>query len=247
MTTASSLRKAQRGKMQAPKNAASRATSQPLQTHGPAANAGEQQYAAKELDSKEIVLNSAQALIMEHGFLGLSMRELARHSGVAKGTIYHHFQDKRQIYLTVLERDILQVRRYLDDIVSEPGTFVEKLRRLVQTYFDLQRERRLVIMSALRENATLDDQFSEILKKYRSELLQPIGALIRQGMASGDVRTVHVEMAVLSILGILQGFVVHQMILEDADLDESVVDHIVDLLTHAFLNPGTLHDAGLSS
>lgn len=190
-------------------------------------------------NSRAIVLDSAQALIMEHGFAGLSMRELARHSGIAKGTIYHHFNDKRQIYLDVLERDIHTVRDYLLHIVEQRGSFQAKLRMLVETYFDLQRERRLVIMSALRENATLDDDFSEIVKKYRSELLRPIGALIREGIDAGEVREVDVGLTVLSLLGILQGFVVHQLILENTDIDETVVDHIVSLLVNGLVVNGT--------
>ncbi|MEX1020247.1 MAG: TetR/AcrR family transcriptional regulator [Litorilinea sp.] len=195
-------------------------------------------HTPRELDSKEIVLNSAQKLIMEHGFAGLSMRELARASGIAKGTIYHHFQDKRQIYLNVLERDILVVRDHLLRIVAQSGTFAEKLRTLVHVYFDLQRERRLVIMSALRESPALDDRFSEILKKYRSELLRPIGALIHQGIEAGEVRAVNVDLTVLSLLGILQGFVVHQLILEETDIDETVIEHIVALMAHGIMtNP----------
>jgi TetR/AcrR family transcriptional regulator len=190
---------------------------------------------ARESDSKEMVLNAAQSLIMQHGFTGLSMRELARHSGIAKGTIYHHFQDKREIYLHVLERDILFVRDRLLTIVKQEGSFADKLRALIHVYFDLQRERRLVIMAALRENAALDDQFSEIIKKYRSELLQPIGALIHEGIQNGEVCPIDVDLTVLSLLGILQGFVVHQLILEDTDIDETVVKHIVDLFAHGIM------------
>jgi TetR/AcrR family transcriptional regulator len=166
------------------------------------------------------------------------MRELAKESGIAKGTIYYHFQDKRHIYLSVLERDINQVRDRLLVAVEQDGDFIHKLRLLIQTYFDLQRERRLVIMSALRENTVLGDKFSEILKKYRTELLQPIGALIREGMATGMVRPVDVELTVLSLLGILQGFVVHQLILENADIDNSVIDHIVSQFAHGIMVQG---------
>lgn len=216
--------------------------------------AASQSANARETDSKEMVLNSAQALIMEHGFTGLSMRELARHSGIAKGTIYHHFQDKREIYLTVLERDIDFVRDRLVAVVDAPAAvshgvatagqsaresavgplsqnnFLQKLRALIRVYFELQRERRLVIMLALRESSSIDDKFGEIIKKYRTKLLQPISSLIRKGIDDGEVRPIDVDLAVLSLLGILQSFVIHQLILEDSDIDEAAIDHIVKLL-----------------
>jgi TetR/AcrR family transcriptional repressor of multidrug resistance operon len=57
---------------------------------------------------REAVLNSTLALIKEHGFHGTPMSMIAKHAGVAAGTIYHYFDSKDtliiELYLHVKDR-----------------------------------------------------------------------------------------------------------------------------------------------
>ncbi|MCX2479615.1 TetR/AcrR family transcriptional regulator [Pedobacter sp. MC2016-15] len=57
---------------------------------------------------REAVLNSTLALIKEHGFHGTPMSMIAKHAGVAAGTIYHYFDSKDtlivELYIHVKER-----------------------------------------------------------------------------------------------------------------------------------------------
>lgn len=54
------------------------------------------------------VLNSTLALIKEHGFHGTPMSQIAKHAGVAAGTIYHYFESKEtlivELYVYVKNR-----------------------------------------------------------------------------------------------------------------------------------------------
>jgi TetR/AcrR family transcriptional repressor of multidrug resistance operon len=57
---------------------------------------------------RETVLNSTLALIKEHGFHGTPMSMIAKHAGVAAGTIYHYFDSKEtlivELYIHVKDR-----------------------------------------------------------------------------------------------------------------------------------------------
>ncbi|CAM4226337.1 transcriptional regulator, TetR family [Pedobacter westerhofensis] len=57
---------------------------------------------------RETVLNSTLALIKEHGFHGTPMSMIAKHAGVAAGTIYHYFDSKEtlilELYIYVKDR-----------------------------------------------------------------------------------------------------------------------------------------------
>lgn len=183
------------------------------------------------------MLEAARALLLQHGYAGLSMRELAHRSGLAKGTIYHHFHDKRAIYLSVLERDLSTVRRSIQRAAAE-GDVIERLRRVVRTYFQLHQERRLVILMALRDTTGLEAQMVALFRRYQDELSQPIRAIIADAIAAGVMRPVPVEMTVMSLLGMLQGFIGHQMIFDGRAIGGDVVDHILDLLLHGLL----IHD-----
>ncbi|WP_442588219.1 TetR/AcrR family transcriptional regulator [Pedobacter sp. AW31-3R] len=46
---------------------------------------------------REAVLNSTLALVRKHGFHGTPMSQIAKHAGVAAGTIYHYFESKEAL------------------------------------------------------------------------------------------------------------------------------------------------------
>lgn len=51
---------------------------------------------------RETIIDEASRLFAERGFHGVQMDEIARLSGVAKGTLYNHFGSKDQLYAAVL-------------------------------------------------------------------------------------------------------------------------------------------------
>jgi len=46
---------------------------------------------------REAVLKSTLALVRQHGFHGTPMSQIAKHAGVAAGTIYHYFESKEAL------------------------------------------------------------------------------------------------------------------------------------------------------
>ncbi|WP_206355580.1 TetR/AcrR family transcriptional regulator [Vibrio maerlii] len=50
-------------------------------------------------DKREQILQSAESLVAQSGFQGLSMQKLANEAGVAAGTIYRYFKDKDDLLI----------------------------------------------------------------------------------------------------------------------------------------------------
>src|SRR5262245_31391681 len=105
------------------------------------------------IDSKEAVLDAAQRLINQYGYAGFSMRDLAQQSGLAKATLYHHFEDKREIFLQVLNRDLTVMHNRLVTAAATPGDFATRLRNVTAAFFELTSERGTLMLSTLRQAA----------------------------------------------------------------------------------------------
>jgi TetR/AcrR family transcriptional regulator, cholesterol catabolism regulator len=187
--------------------------------------------------SKEAVLEAAQRLIVERGYAGLSMRELAQESGLAKATLYHHFHDKRSIYSSVLARDLEVVCERLGQAAAEPGDLALRLRAVIHTYLALHEERHLVILQALRESGGDVAELGDLIRRYRDRLLAPVMDLLGEAIDARLVRPINVEMAVMSLFGMLNSFVLHRRLMADIVLDGEVIDHALDLFLHGILTP----------
>ena len=53
-------------------------------------------------DKRDKILQAALELFAEQGFRGTSTAQIAKHAGVATGTLFHHFESKEALYLELL-------------------------------------------------------------------------------------------------------------------------------------------------
>jgi AcrR family transcriptional regulator len=60
------------------------------------------------------VLDVATEYFLKHGYLGASINEMARSSGISKESIYRYFSSKQQLFEAVIGRELVEYRRSLD-------------------------------------------------------------------------------------------------------------------------------------
>lgn len=53
--------------------------------------------------SREKILTAAEAVFLQHGFLGTNMDVIAETAGVSKQTVYAHFKSKEALFIEVVE------------------------------------------------------------------------------------------------------------------------------------------------
>ena len=69
------------------------------------------------MSKKNAILSTAIQLFARNGFKNTSMAELSKTTGVAGGTIFHHFKNKEDIFLTIL-------KEVKNSIISSFGTHI---------------------------------------------------------------------------------------------------------------------------
>jgi TetR/AcrR family transcriptional regulator len=186
-------------------------------------------------DSKDAILDAAQDLIAQHGYAGFSIRDLSRESGLAKGTIYHHFQDKREIYRYVMERDFSELVGRLDEAVATTEDPVAWLRCFVRAYLRQANERRTHIRALLRELGAMEGEMRQMALKIREGVAGPVAAVIQRGMAQGRFRDVPPQVAVMALIGALNTYIAWQLVVDEDNIDESVADTILDTILYGLI------------
>ncbi len=186
------------------------------------------------INSKESILEAAEQLIAIHGYAGLSMRELSKHSGVAKSTLYHYFQDKREIYLNVLERDFRTLAEELDQAAQSAGGDVEdRLRAVISTYLTAVLERGVIALNALRRSGNFDAEMQEFFCERRDAFLQPFRTLLEEGVEEGLLREdLDIELAILSLLGMMNSFVGQRLLFGGDHGDPFILPPLERIVEH---------------
>lgn len=180
-------------------------------------------------DTKTMIVRQAKGLFAARGYRGVSVREIAEACGLGKATLYHHFRDKRELYLEVLDSDADQLVRVLGTAARQGSTSRERITNIATAYFRLQNEQRHVILLILRDVGGLEQEIRELVTRRGREMLRPIRAVIEEGMANGELRPVDSQLASLALLSMLHILITRQMLISDAEAGEAEVHHMVDL------------------
>jgi len=91
------------------------------------------------MSKKEIILEIATKLFAEKGFKETSVSELSRITGAAEGTIFYHFKNKEEIFLSVLKNVKEGIIREFEQYISEKKfeTGIEMMENIIFFYLYL--------------------------------------------------------------------------------------------------------------
>ena len=199
-----------------------------------------QNAAVAAIDSKQAILNAAEEILNRSGYAGLSMRELSRESGLAKSTLYHYFEDKHQIYVSVVERDMVEFQDRIVAAVHTDGDAIDRLRSMITAYFVLLNEHGNIALHALRRSGDLDCQLSEVFRNHRPRVMEPLVGVIQDGIDQGIFHSVNPELTVISLFGMINGFLAQRMLLGDDSVnfdgrEVELAEHTISLLLNGLV------------
>jgi AcrR family transcriptional regulator len=95
-----------------------------------------------EPEKQEAILRAAGEEFAEHGFASASINRIIERSGMSKGSVYYYFEDKADLFATVLERS---TQRIVDEIgwlsleVLRPDEFWDAILLLTRRSVDFVR------------------------------------------------------------------------------------------------------------
>lgn len=144
--------------------------------------------------SRRQVLDAALELFSHQGYRATTMREIADKAGVSTGNCYHHFEDKEQIFRTLLDEfwAITDSKRYPYNRALASGNFPGNLEQLGLAARDSVREFRsyiaLIYVDVIEFDGTHIQKFygqmgQRYARMFTGGGLQEIRAKLRSGVS----------------------------------------------------------------
>lgn len=151
-------------------------------------------------DATERILAAAKDLFAESGFDAVSMNAIADRAGVSKANVFHHFKSKNDLYLAVLKIACSESHAQIDQLGSNKGLFVARLRDYSASHLAsmLQDEKisRLVQRDMLENGPQRGKEFAEQVFGQNFARLVDI---LRSGQKKGELRK-EIDPAMLATL-----------------------------------------------
>lgn len=156
-------------------------------------------------DTKERILQEAIKEFSAHGFVGARVERIVRSSDVSMRMLYHYYENKEALYVSVLERvyqDVRTAEQQFDVKACRPEEAIGKLVDFTFAHFVQHPE---LINLVMAENF-LDAQYlrqSELIPSMTTKLQESVKWILDEGAKTGvfrgNVDPLHLWLTIFSL------------------------------------------------
>ncbi len=129
----------------------------------------------------------------QYGYRATSIDRIAKAAGLTKGAIYYHFKDKEELLFAAVRNRVSQFeRRVTSEILplSDPVSALRRTTLVCLEHATKSNHRRFIVtlmVEALGTNASLSEQFRDMMRRFRAFLRDIIEFGQKQGTFRRDV------------------------------------------------------------
>jgi len=163
------------------------------------------------MTNKDTITEVAMRLFAEKGFKDTSTAELARKAGTAEATVFHHFKNKEDLFLNVLDRvrhDIVgEVERSLREAEFEDG--LAMVNGIIALYFHVAETKRVECLLLFRnypyQLANVNPVCREHLETVHDCFVNYLAEAIRHGQKDGSIREANPHKQAMIVFAMASG------------------------------------------
>jgi AcrR family transcriptional regulator len=189
-------------------------------------------------NTRDAIIQAAYEVVLEHGFHGAGMREIASKAGLTVAAAYNHFKNKEQLYIAVLQAHHPYVY-VLPALARAEGDTIEEF---------LDSGARLMIEAFGREPGFLKLMFIEIVEFNNehipalfSEILPQLLSLAQSiSERKGHLRPFPLPVIVRSFAGLFVAYYVSEILIWKyfpKSMQTDCLDDFIDIYLHGVLAP----------
>ncbi len=179
---------------------------------------------------KDAILKKAASLFRAKGFKASSMRELALKIGIEAPSLYNHIGSKSELLQDICFKIANDFNQQLSTVEASSAAVVTQLEKLIRFHISMMMESFDEVYVSNHEWKYLEEpalsEFLQQRKQYETRMVQ----LLNKGIANKELKHVHPQVAVLTILSAVRGLEFWQRYKKEIDaevLASNMVNHLL--------------------
>jgi TetR/AcrR family transcriptional repressor of nem operon len=157
------------------------------------------------MDARERLIESAQQLLWERGYVGMSPKAIQDRASAGQGSMYHHFENKAALASTAIARSAEQLYESARQEFAQPCSALDRIVSYLHRERDALRGCRVGRLTQDPE-IIADPQLRRPVQEMFAKLTQELASLIVEGQSAGEFRVeMNPEDTASTILAVLQG------------------------------------------
>lgn len=158
-----------------------------------------------QINTRELILKEAEKIFAQKGYYKARMEDIAKSAKIAKGTIYLYFKSKIDLFISIIEKALLDFYERIKRVSEGEEDEVIKLKRIIsemlEEFFDKKMFLRKVEVHRLMEDKDLKNEFKKRVFPIFKKITDYATDLIKTGIEKGKIRGENPEILSTFIFG----------------------------------------------
>ena len=153
---------------------------------------------------KDEIIQVASSLFKEKGYNAVSMRDIANAMGIKAASLYNHISGKQEILSTLVIELAEEFTRGMETVVAGSNSAVDKIKAVIEMHIDITVGHSEALASLNNDWMHLENDDLANFVKMREDYEENFRNIIKDGIASGEIKARHPEVILFSILSTLR-------------------------------------------
>jgi AcrR family transcriptional regulator len=177
----------------------------------------------KEL-TRMAILDVGLQMMANQGFEKTNVSDIAKVVGVANGTFYYHFPDKKRLLLTLIEGFFSQIKPLVDNWSRTMDTSEQVANRFIRSVAGILNENKELAKIVRNESHNPDPDIRGLIQNTFNYLIDRVAIAFEVGIQLGSVRPLDSRIVAIAQVGMLKEVVMS--LLDEGD--EIDLDHVIE-------------------
>jgi AcrR family transcriptional regulator len=154
--------------------------------------------------TRPAILAAARKVFARRGFDRTSIRDIADSARVNTAMIYYHFQDKADLFRSILDVSFAELEKIWDDeIFHRPASAREKLAVYIDKFIRFEHESEDLRRIFLTDFRVFSEHAKWTADRFFSESYKRLVRILKDGMKTGELRSFDPSLAVMTLIGMI--------------------------------------------
>ncbi len=158
----------------------------------------------RALDRRKHIMSVAARVFAEKGYYATTIADLAEAAGIAKGTIYWYFNNKRTIMTAILDEMSEEITGTFGTILRDAPDGLEALLRCVRPALELLQTHGPIYMMYFLEIGSTDSSIKEKFRRMYAVVHAGARLAVERGVKEGKIRKVNPDIAAYAVMGLVE-------------------------------------------
>jgi AcrR family transcriptional regulator len=190
----------------------------------------------KKDSNRELILSAAKKLFGHFGYMKTTMTDIANETGKKKSSIYYYFSSKDELYRAVVDDEILHMREYINQKISEKTDPKDQLKAFILARFHAISQITEVYNILRKDYFGQKPYFEQIRNRNHVQEIAVVKGILERGINLDIFQISDTRFAAVGIVTSLRGLEIPLFTDDDHDLHmEKRIDAIMNVILHGII------------